>query len=166
MAFSSKIVRPSQWMFIFGVTLLASACGGGSNETSTVAATPPPAASAPASAVCGLSDHPRVGQVAQLKTIAHNVSGKATVIDNCTIELTGFSYDGQGLPDVFVYGAKDRNYNAGFAIGPNLFGKPQFNATFRITLKEGELERLDGISIWCVRAAVSFGDGLFAKVTN
>ncbi len=141
----------------FAVALVA--CGGGGDD----AAAPPVVQGPVTTAVCGRSDNVKVGQVANLSTIAHQVSGKATVIDNCTIEITAFNYDGQGLPDVYVYGALASNYAAGFAIGPNLFGTPQTNTTLRVTLKEGELSKLDGISIWCVRAGVSFGDGLFAK---
>ncbi len=144
----------------FGVLL--SACGGGSDPAPTAAAAPP-AAATPSTSICGRSDNAKVGQIANLKTIAHGVTGKVTVLDNCTLELTGFNYDGKGLPDVFIYGAKAANYASGFAIGPNLFGVAQTNATIRVTLKEGELDKLDGVSIWCVRAGVSFGDGLFAK---
>jgi hypothetical protein len=138
------------------------ACGGGGSD---VPAAPAVAQGAEGTAACGRSDNVKVGQVANLSTLAHRVSGKATVLDNCTIEITSFNYDGQGLPDVFVYGALAGNYAAGFAVGANLFGTPRANTTVRVTLKAGELNQLDGISIWCVRAGVSFGDGRFAKVT-
>ena len=84
------------------------------------------------------------------------------VVDSCTLQITNFNYDGGGLPDVFVYGAKARNYASGFPIGTNLFGKPVVNGTVRVALKEGDLDKLDGVSIWCVRAGANFGDGLFA----
>jgi Electron transfer DM13 len=103
----------------------------------------------------------KVGKTAVLSTKSHLVSGIATVIDDCTIEIKNFNYDGGGLPDVFVYGGKAGNYAAGFAIGPNLFGTRRTNETIRVTLKTGDLDNLDGISIWCVRANVNFGDGLF-----
>ncbi len=138
------------------------ACGGGGSD---IPAAPVTAQAAEGTAVCGRSDNVKVGQVANLSTLAHRVSGRAMVVDNCTIEITSFNYDGQGLPDVFVYGALAANYAAGFAIGSNLFGTPRANTTVRVTLKAGELNQLDGISIWCVRAGVSFGDGRFAKVT-
>jgi Electron transfer DM13 len=129
------------------------ACGGGGSD---VPAAPAVAQGAEGTAACGRSDNVKVGQVANLSTLA---------LDNCTIEITSFNYDGQGLPDVFVYGALAGNYAAGFAVGANLFGTPRANTTVRVTLKAGELNQLDGISIWCVRAGVSFGDGRFAKVT-
>ena len=107
------------------------------------------------------ADHAKVGMVANLRTIAHLVSGQARIIDNCTIEITQFNYDGRGLPDVFVYGGIDGNYAGGFSIGDNLFGKPATNSRITLKLKAGDLDKLNGISIWCVAAGVNFGDGLF-----
>jgi hypothetical protein len=143
------------------LTVALAACGGGDDNPVAPAVTP----GGDGTALCGRSDNAKVGQVANLSTLSHRVSGKATVIDNCTIEITAFNYDGLGLPDVFIYGAVAPNYATGFAIGPNLFGIPQTNTTLRLTLKAGELNQLDGISVWCVRAGVSFGDGRFAKLS-
>jgi hypothetical protein len=136
--------------------LALSACGGGSDSTAAASNT---SANSLNTSCTKLS--PKIGQVATLSTRAHGVSGKARIVDDCTIEITNFNYDGGGLPDVFVYGAKAANYASGFAIGPNLFGKAQSNATIVLTLKEKDLDNLDGISIWCVRASANFGDGLF-----
>jgi hypothetical protein len=103
-----------------------------------------------------------VGQVTNLRNFAHGVSGRVTVLNNCTLQITNFNYDGGGLARVFVYGGKAGNYTAGFPIGSNLRGTPMTNTTLNITLNDGDLDKLDGISIWCVIAGVSFGDGLFA----
>lgn len=73
------------------------------------------------------------------------------------------NYDGGGLPDVFFYGGLNGNYRAGFAFDSNFYGRPQSNTTVKLTLKEGDLNNMNGISLWCVRAGVSFGDGLFAQ---
>lgn len=154
-----KSIQPMARRALLLVAVGLAACGGGSDDPVA-----PAVQGATNTAVCGRSDNVKVGQVASLSTLGHRVSGKATIIDNCTIEITAFNYDGLGLPDVFVYGALAANYKAGFAIGPNLFGTPQTNTTLRVSLNEGDLNKLDGISIWCVRAAVSFGDGLFAKI--
>ena len=110
---------------------------------------------------CGGKTSAKVGKTLNLSTRAHGVSGTATVVDDCTIELSNFNYDGGGLPDVYVWGAKGGNYSSGFRIGSNLFGTPRSNATVTVTLKPGDIDNLDGISIWCERARVSFGDGLF-----
>jgi hypothetical protein len=90
------------------------------------------------------------------------VSGVARIVDNCTIEVTAFNYDGGGLPDVFFYGGVNNDYRNGFPIGANLFGRPMVNATVTLTLRDGDLDRMDGISVWCVRANANFGDGKFA----
>jgi hypothetical protein len=168
------------------IVLALSACGGGSDATVAAAPTPVPVAAAPVvaspavtspgaspptaggnpvgaippAAACTKSNA-KVGRSAVLVTEAHGVTGTATVIDDCTIEIKNFSYDGGGLPDVFVYGGKGGNYSSGFAVGPNLFGTRRTNETIQVTLPTGALDALDGISIWCVRAGVSFGDGLF-----
>ncbi len=104
--------------------------------------------------------HPLVGSSVALSAIAHSVSGTVRVVDDCTIEINNFSYDGGGI-DVFVYGGVDGNYDDGFAMGQNLFGTRFTNQTLIITLAdESVLDRFNGISIWCVTAGVSFGDGI------
>jgi hypothetical protein len=147
-------IRVSKYAFAFtAVALLMSGCGSESATSVTNLET--------TSAQSCSKSNSKVGKTAVLSTKAHLVSGVATVIDDCTIEIKNFNYDGGGLPDVFVYGAKGGNYASGFAIGPNLFGTRRTNETIRVTLKTGELDNLDGISIWCVRANANFGDGLF-----
>jgi hypothetical protein len=137
--------------------LLVTACGGGSDPVAApVAATPVNNA---ATTCTKLS--PKIGQTATLSTRSHGVTGTAKVVDDCTIEIANFNYDGGGLPDVFFYGAKSGNYAGGFAIGENQFDKKQTNSAIKLTLKDKELDNLDGISLWCVRAGVSFGNGLF-----
>ena len=83
----------------------------------------------PSAATCGGKTSAKVGKTLTLSSRAHGVSGTATVVDDCTIQLSNFNYDGGGLPDVYVWGAKGGNYNAGFRIGSNLFGTPRSNAT-------------------------------------
>jgi Electron transfer DM13 len=139
------------------IGLIVVGCGGGNDSTTAGNST-----LVTANQAC-TKNSAKIGQTAVLSTKAHVVSGTATVLDDCTIEIKNFNYDGGGLPDVFVYGAKASNYAAGFAIGSNLFGTRRTNETIRLTLKTGELDNLDGISIWCVRAAASFGDGSFKQ---
>jgi Electron transfer DM13 len=137
--------------------LLVTACGGGSGPVSAPAVATPITNAAPTCTKLS----PKIGQTATLSTRSHGVTGTAKVVDDCTIEISNFNYDGGGLPDVFFYGAKSSNYSAGFAIGENQFGKKQANSAVKLTLKDKELDNIDGISLWCVRAGVSFGDGLF-----
>jgi len=113
---------------------------------------------------CGNSDHPKVSQMAILTTHSHNVSGEAHIIDNCTIEVRNFSYDGLG-PTVYFYGGIDGDYedsSAGFAISDIINGTVYENSTYTITLSSPEqLDEMNGISVWCSDFSVSFGDGLF-----
>lgn len=131
------------------------ACGGGGGEATPVAAATPNVQA------CGGKTSAKVGKTLNLSTRGHGVSGTATVIDDCTIQLSNFNYDGGGLPDVYVWGAKGGNYSGGFRIGSNLFGTPRSNATVQVSLQAGDIDKLDGISIWCEGARASFGDGLF-----
>ena len=83
------------------------------------------------------------------------------VVDSCTLEITNFNYDGGGLSKVEVYGGLAGNFVSGFAIGPNLKGTIYTGGTLRVTLKPGDVDKLDGISIWCSDANVNFGDARF-----
>ncbi|MEM9489581.1 MAG: DM13 domain-containing protein, partial [Myxococcota bacterium] len=117
----------------------------------------------PAARECDAT-HPRVGQIAELSTLSHGVMGTARIIDDCTIEITSFFYDGNGI-DVRVYGGRSGNYDAGFAMTGDLLRNPGYeNETIIATVPEGlDLDDLDGISIWCVAVGVSFGDGIFRE---
>jgi len=109
------------------------------------------------------SNHVMVGQTGELSTLAHSVSGTATIVDDCTIEITNFNYDGGGII-VEVYAGIDEDYQppVGFAISDNIFGTRFENQTFTVQLPTNKtLDDLNGISIWCSDVGVSFGDSLF-----
>jgi Electron transfer DM13 len=150
------------------------ACGGGGSATGTPAASTPapspavtvatPAASAAASsspAACSPTANAKVGKTAALSTRSHLVSGQVRVVDSCTLEITNFNYDGGGLSKVQVYGGLAGNFVAGFPIGPNLKGTVYTGQTLRVTLNAGDIDKLDGISIWCIDANANFGDARF-----
>ncbi|UPW16937.1 DM13 domain-containing protein [Agarivorans sp. TSD2052] len=111
---------------------------------------------------CNAANHPKVGQVAMLSTLSHGVSGRVEIVDNCTLEVTGFTYDGEG-PDVVFYGAPTSNYElGGFDIGSTINGPSYVNDSLSLSLSNaGQLDSLGGISVWCKDFSVSFGDGLF-----
>jgi hypothetical protein len=103
--------------------------------------------------------HEKIGHSGFFNTFAHNVSGKATIIDDCTIEISEFSYDGGG-PDVFFYGAIDHQYdgNDAFSIGTKIDGQVYNDAQLTIQLPQGKsLDDLTGISVWCIDFAANFG---------
>ena len=62
---------------------------------------------------------------------------------------------------MFAYGGLGANYAAGFAIGNNIKGQTFANQTLTLLLKPGDLDKMDGLSIWCSDVRVSFGDGIF-----
>lgn len=141
-------------LFTATAALALSACGGGSDaETGN-----PPATGA---ASCTAPAHPLVGKTAALSTRSHLVSGQATIVDNCTIEITNFNYDGLGLSKVFVYGGLGGDYRSGFPIGDNLKGRVFTGQTLRVTMNAGDINKLDGISIWCADVNANFGDAKF-----
>lgn len=106
--------------------------------------------------------HPLVGSKATLITRFHGVEGTATIVDDCTIELSDFHFDGGGII-VEVYSGLDGDFESGFALSDNLVrSEPYVGENLVLELPEGRsLDELDSISIWCVDVAVSFGDGVF-----
>jgi len=104
---------------------------------------------------------PRVGWIADLgiNTGEGQVSGFVTAIDDCTLELRDFSYDGNGI-DVRLYGSQTTAFKPGFSIGPNIVGKVFNKETLRVTLPpDKKLTDLEWIGIWCVAVGANFGSG-------
>lgn len=116
---------------------------------------------------CGQNDHPSVGKTMVFSTLAHDVSGSAQIVDNCTIRVSAFNYDGGG-PAVYFYAGFDGNYRddgAGFALGTMLNGTVYSGDSIDVTLTSAEqLDKLNGLSVWCADFNVSFGDGLFMQL--
>ena len=125
--------------------------------------TPPTEDSEPVSSEC-TSNHAKIGQTAVLSTFAHNVSGIAEIIDDCTISIRNFNFDGNGIVVKVYLGSNGKflESGGGIAAGANLVGNSYHNSTITVTLPDGvTLDNFNSISIWCVSVGVSFGDGLF-----
>jgi len=104
------------------------------------------------------STHPLVGSSAIFSDIAHDISGTLTVIDDRTLQVTNFNYDGGGVV-VFFYTGIDGNFRDGRPIGPQLNGRRYTNETITLTLPDDlTLDDFDGLSVWCVPFSFSFGD--------
>ena len=120
------------------------------------------------SASAWAAPYPRAGWTAQLSTLQHGVSGTVTIVDERTLRLDAFNYDGGG-PAVYVYLAgQDSNaaYTAGKAVGNRLDrrGVPYVNSSVVIQLPEGQtLDTFNAVSIWCADFRANFGSGAFAK---
>lgn len=154
-------------------TLLLQACGGGGSTASESAAptveqtetqTTTPTTSTANEYTCGNADHPNVGKLAVLTTHSHNVAGQVLIKDNCTLEVTSFSYDGEG-PSVYFYGGKNGQFassQGGLIIGNALNGTVFNNETLELKLASAMvIDEIDSISVWCDDFDVSFGDGEF-----
>ncbi len=109
------------------------------------------------------STHPHVGWIADLgvNTGEGQVSGKVAIVDDCTLELRDFSYNGEGI-DTRVYGSKDQSFMTGFIMGDDLLGKVFKKQTLRVKLPADKtLNDLSWVSIRCVPAKYNFGMGQF-----
>lgn len=106
--------------------------------------------------------HEKIGKTATFETHFHDVAGTAEIVDDCTIMVTDFNYDGTGIV-VEMYAGKNRSFYDGFAVSGNLERNSAYaGETLRLTLPEGKtLDDLDSLSVWCVDVAVSFGDAMF-----
>jgi hypothetical protein len=117
---------------------------------------------APAITDCA-AEHALVGAVTTLETRFHNVAGIVTVVDDCTVEISDFTFDGQGI-SVHAVLARDPDFDSFDIISEDLRPDgPYDTETLTLPLREGMT--LDGVthfSIWCVPAAASFGDGEFS----
>jgi hypothetical protein len=108
--------------------------------------------------------HPKVGYSGFFSTLAHNVAGKATIIDDCTIQITQFDYDGGG-PAVAFYAARDHEYSSAsaFPISQYINGQVYDNASILLTLPTNKsLDDLTGISVWCADFNADFGNMTFS----
>lgn len=107
--------------------------------------------------------HSKVGYSGNFQTFFHNVSGTATIIDDCTIEITNFSYDGGG-PQVYVYAGSNHDYlsNSAFAISQNISGIVYENDTLTLRIPVNKtLDDLTGLSVWCSDFNADFGHMTF-----
>jgi hypothetical protein len=106
--------------------------------------------------------HEKVGQSAALSTRAHDVSGTCTIIDNDTIEIRDFVYDGDGV-DVQVVLSANAGFSPYTSISHDLRRATPYNGeTLTFDLPPTvSLDEVNYISIWCVPFGASFGDGPF-----
>ncbi len=110
---------------------------------------------------CG-TDDPRIGMTAPLTTRLHGVQGTARIVDNCTIVIENFSYDGIGI-DVRVVGVRNGDIAGGIPLTGDI-RRPQgySNETLTVPLPQGvTLDDVPEIAIVCVTFNVNFGEGQF-----
>jgi hypothetical protein len=116
----------------------------------------------------GQTAYPRAGWETHLTQTGHGVKGTATILDERTIRLTHFSYDGVA-PDMYVYLATNRTSAAfleGLTISARL-ARAYNDETLDVQLPEGQtLDGWNAISIWCRAVEGSFGWGTFAPAVR
>lgn len=113
---------------------------------------------------CG-STHEKVGWSGTFQTFSHNVAGTATIINDCTIRISNFDYDGGG-PVVYFYAANNHEYEAesAFSIGHQLNGRVYQMVEFDVTLPDGKtLDDFTGMSVWCIDFNANFGQVTFSQ---
>jgi hypothetical protein len=110
---------------------------------------------------------PQVGWQASFGPGAHNAAGVATILDENTIQVDNFTYDGGGIVVYFYLGATESSFANGLSIGDDLFGTAFDGTQQPLVIDLPGEQTIDGwnaISVWCVAAGVSFASGTFAPV--
>ena len=115
--------------------------------------------------VVSVDETPKPGWTAPLIGRYHDVAGTAVLVDEQTIEVRDFVYDGGGLnARVFVLPA-GADVAAGFETDSGTLVGSRFDGeTLTLTVPDGvSLADFNAITLWCIPAAVSFGDGVFRE---
>ena len=107
----------------------------------------------------------RNGFIADLPPGAHDAEGVVTVIDERTVQVDHFTYDGTAPAVYFYLGIEndDDAFDAGIPIGPQLV-QAYSDASLTLTLPEGQsLDGYNAISVWCEAFSVNFTSGAFVE---
>jgi hypothetical protein len=109
--------------------------------------------------------HALVGRTFELVSRAHEVSGTVRLLDDCTLLISNFNFDGKGRL-VEVYVGQDGDFAQGSSISKDLYRPTQAyeSAELLIRLPQGQtFDDFNSLSIWCTEVGVSFGDVVFIK---
>ncbi len=114
---------------------------------------------------------PQVGWQAPLSRLAHNVSGTVSIVDEDTLRVDDFTYDGGGLSVYFYLGVEETQpaFAAGLPVGPQLLGQVYTGSEppLMIDLPAGQtIQGWNAVTVWCVDVGVSFGQGTFAAAAS
>jgi len=103
----------------------------------------------------------QVGDVTELTTHFHQVSGKVTVVAPNRLRFEQFHYDGTG-PAVYIFLAKDAQFEMGFPVGEMFDTTVYMGEDFEVELPNSvQLEDFNSVSIWCEAVSADFGSGIF-----
>ena len=105
---------------------------------------------------------PDVGWTAELENFAHGVGGTAVIIDERTIELRDFTFDGGGVDARLFLLADGAEFNEDIELSDNLVGTEFTGETFTVTIPDGVVfEDWNLITLWCIPFSTAFGSGVF-----
>lgn len=106
------------------------------------------------------SETSKAGYEGEFSNLAHGVSGTAKIIDNCTIEITMFNFDGDA-PNVQFYAGNNVTFTGSeaFAIGGRIDGTTYVNQTVVLRIPNAKtVDDFDSLSVWCVEFGADFGN--------
>lgn len=105
---------------------------------------------------------PEVGWIAEIVGEHHDVGGVAEIIDERTIEITDWTYDGGGINSRFFLLVDGADFHRDFEISDNQVGEEADGATLTLTIPDdAPFDEWNLITLWCLPASVSFGAGVF-----
>ena len=116
-----------------------------------------------AAAPAARAEYARAGWSADLATYFHDVAGTVTVVDERTLLVEHFTFDGGGPAVYFYLGTTDSNaaFSSGLQLDPQLT-RAYDDEAFTLTLPPGEtLDAYGAVSVWCAAVGVNFGSGSF-----
>jgi hypothetical protein len=106
---------------------------------------------------------PGIGWEAEIIGTSHDVAGTAVIVDEDTIEIRDWTYDGGGINARIFLLIDGERFHRDFELTDNLVGDPADGETLVLDLPAGtSFEDFNLITFWCIPAGISFGDGLFA----
>lgn len=105
---------------------------------------------------------PGIGWEAEFVTRAHDVAGTAVIVDEDTIELRDFTFDGGGVDARLFLVTDGAPFSNEFPLTDNLVGTPYDGDTVELEIPEGaSFEDWNLITLWCVPFGADFGSGVF-----
>ena len=115
-----------------------------------------------------VQEYERAGWFAELNILFHGVSGQVVIIDEDSLRVDNFIYDGGGLSGgvYFHLGESDTqtDFESRLLVGLVLVGS-SYDGTgeplFFDLPGENTLDPYKAISVWCVDAKANFGSGAF-----
>ena len=105
---------------------------------------------------------PMAGWTAQIATLAHDTSGTAVLVDDTTLEVRDFTFDGGGIDARLFLVVDGAPFFRDFELTDNLVGTPFEGETLTLQVPEDATPGTwDAISLWCIPAGAAFGTCTF-----